>query len=268
MTDTQLSDDQPVIADDSQASSDGQHEQQSDEKKEYGKKVQNRISTLSGKLRDKDTQLAERDKTLEANATKLSELEAQISTLSAPKAPNSDMEFDNPDEFVKQTQAFNDHKQTLNNADIEKRIDAGISSRLNAQQEARDLEAKKQVFNKTVETFTKNGEAVGLNENDLANGMEILDQSGLSHEMQDYLLGDSAGPQLVDYLANNPGELGEMLEMSSFKQAAFIENKIRVNAMSTKPTVTGAPDPLLNIQGGGARETEDFDKLCPGAVFS
>ena len=71
----------------------------------------------------------------------------------------------------------------------------------------------------------------------------------------------------MDFLANNPKELEALTELPALNQAAHIERVIRAQAISNKPTVTGAPDPLLSINGGGMRETEDFEKLCPGAEF-
>lgn len=237
----------------------------SEQKKAYA--FDKQFGELNGKIKKRDAQIAEKDKTLETMNGKMSELEAQVANLTAPKAPNAELEFDNPDEFKRQTDAFNAHAITkLETGAIEK-AKVEFRQELATEREQEKLRKNQEEFAEQGNNHIKKGEAIGLTEEDMVVSANLLDNAGVPNEVQSFLFNDPEGPQIMDFLANNPKELEAMIELPTLNQAAYIERVIRVNAVSTKPTVTNAPNPLINIQGGGMREQDEFEKKYPGAVF-
>jgi len=236
-----------------------------EEKKAYA--LDKRFGKLTGDIKTRDSQLAERDKSLESMTGKMSEMQATIDGLTAPKPADPNLEFDNPEEFKRQEQAFNAHELTKVESTAIQKAKAEFRQELATEREQEQLKTAQAEFAQQADSHIKKGAAIGLTEEDMVVSARVLADSGVPHDVQSFLFNDEEGPQIMDFLANNPKELEAMTELPAISQAAYIERVIRVNAVSTKPTVTGAPNPLMNIQGGGMREQDDFEKKYPGAVF-
>ena len=249
-------------AEGSQPSTD-KHTASPDEKKSFA--IEKRIGKLTGVIKDSETKLAQKDEELQGATGKVSELEAEVARLTAPKEPDVDLQLDNPEEFNRQQKIFDEHKLGVVHTNAVKVAESNILKKLDADKKLEDQRKQRDEFQKKSNDFVKTGEGVGLKEEELTQIATYLHDSGMPSEIQSFLFDDSEGPQIMDFLANNPEDLGKMLEMNPIQQSAFIEKSIRANAVSAKPTVSGAPDPLLIIQGGGAQELDDFDKACPGA---
>jgi len=236
-----------------------------EQKKAYA--LDKRFSKLTGDIKSRDTALANKDKDLEVSASKNAELEARIAELSAPKAPNADLELDNPDEFKRQNDVFNAHTITKGQNAAVERAKVELRQEIAAERKQEQLNVETEKFNQKADAHIKKGEAIGLSEEDMIVSANVLANVGVSNDVQDFIFDDPEGPQIADFLANNPKELEAMVELSTTGQISHIERVVRAQAVSNKPTVSGAPNPLLNIKGGGMQEQDDFDKLCPGAEF-
>jgi hypothetical protein len=236
-----------------------------EEKKAYA--LDKRFGKLTSDIKSRDAQLAERDKSLESMTGQMSEMKAKIDSLTAPKPASSDLEFDNPEEFKRQNDAFNAHELTQVRNEAIQAAKVEFRQDLKLEREQEELTKQQAAFEQQANDHIKKGAAIGLTEEDMVTSARVLAQSGVPSEVQSFLFDDAEGPQIMDFLANNPKELAAMIEMPAIQQASYIERTIRVNAVSTKPTVTGAPQPLMNISGGGMQELDDFEKLCPGAEF-
>ena len=72
---------------------------------------------------------------------------------------------------------------------------------------------------------------------------------------------------MVEYLSDNPAEMHEILLLDPVSAGIRIANEIKPKALSQTPKVSGAPDPIPEVKGGGYVEVDDFDKKYPGAVI-
>lgn len=234
-----------------------------EEKKAYA--LDKRFSKLTGDIKSRDAQLADKDKSLESMTGQMSDMKAKLDSLTAPKPADPNLEFDNPDEFKRQTEAFNAHNLTNVRNEAIQAAKAEFREDLKLERQQEELNKQTEVFNQQASDHIKKGQAIGLTEEDLITSASVLAQAGVPNEVQSFLFNDPEGPQIMDFLANNPKELDAMIGLDAISQASYIERTVRVNAVSTKPTVTGAPQPLMNISGGGMQEQDEFEKLCPGA---
>jgi hypothetical protein len=94
-----------------------------------------------------------------------------------------------------------------------------------------------------------------------------LVNAGLSQELQMLILEDEAGPQITMHLAKNPELAYELLALPTTKAAIKLATSIKAAAISGKPEVTGAPDPIPESKGGSMREKSDFETRFPSAKF-
>ena len=241
------------------------HSADPEQKKAYA--FDKQFGELNRKIKKGDAKLEESGKALESANSEVSQLKAKLAEFTVPKEPDANLEFDNPDEFNRQKEAVRTHQLTQIKEDAVLEAEARINKRLNTERDQEQLRKKEETFNQQASDHIKKGQAIGLSEEDLITSASVLAQAGVPNEVQSFLFNDPEGPQIMDFLANNPKELEAMIGLDAISQASYIERSVRANAVSTKPTVTGAPDPLLNISGGGMQELDDFDKLCPGAEF-
>ncbi len=236
-----------------------------EQKKEYAlekKKAKNLARNAENQAR-----LAEQDKTLKANASKMAELEAKLEAANAPKAPNIDLELDDPEEYSRQSEAYRAHEKMLERREIVKEIRAE-DKKQNEDNALADRQrvAREELISK-VDNFLIKGESVGLSEDALEGAVKVLNEASVNSDIQNFLLDDENGPQIVEHLATNADDLEVMNKLSPMAQVKFIENTVRAKALLNKPTTSGAPSPLLDIGGGGAQEKDDFDTLYPNAEF-
>lgn len=236
-----------------------------EQKKEYAlkKKAEKNLARNAANK----AKIAELEEKSKAEAARVAELQEKLDAATAPKAPNSDLELDDPEEFNRQASAFNEHQLAQQRKSLREEVRADIQKEAEANALAESQRAAEAELIGKVENFVVKGEAVGLNEEALEIAATVLNDAGVPSDIQTFLLDDENGPQIVSHLASNAEDLEMMSKLSPLSQVKFIENTVRAKALLNKPTVSGAPEPLLNIGGGGAREQSDFDKLCPGAVF-
>ena len=104
-----VSEDLPTSTEGSQPSTD-KASASPEEKKAYA--LDKRFGKLTSDIKSRDAQLADRDKSLESMTGQMSEMQAKIDGLTAPKPASSELEFDNPEEFKRQNDAYNAHELT------------------------------------------------------------------------------------------------------------------------------------------------------------
>ena len=128
--------------------------------------------------------------------------------------------------------------------------------------ESKAAESRAQLINNYAEGGLRGGltiEQMQLNE-------QVIVGSGLNADVGEFIMGDESGAAIADHLANNPEVLHKINTMSPMQAASYITSQVKVNLAAPK-TVTSAPDPIMPISGGGVREQDEFDRLCPGASF-
>ena len=124
--------------------------------------------------------------------------------------------------------------------------------------------AKHQV---SVDSYASNATRDGVNLDKLLIAEQTLKQNGLSNELGSFLLNDVNGAKVVEYLSDNPAEMHEILSLDPVSAGIRIANEIKPKALSQTPKVSGAPDPIPEVKGGGYVAVDDFDKRYPGAVI-
>lgn len=230
-------------------------------------KLGERFSKLTGDLKAKDATIAELEETRSRERQELEEARKKLAELEAPKAPDPDLEFTDPEAYEAQKATFHEYEKQQERERIKQEVKADLASEIEQEQNAEKLEKEKAKLVAKVDNFVKRGEAVGLSEEKLEESAIALTEAGIPGDVQNLLLEDEDGAQIVDFLSDNPEQLEAMSKLSAIEQVKFIEKSVRAPATLNKPTVSGAPDPIINISGGGAREESEFEKSCPGAVF-
>ena len=135
------------------------------------------------------------------------------------------------------------------------------------QEQARQLQHK-QDQNKIISSYAERGFKAGLTQEQMQINEQVLNGSGIGADLGLFIMQDENGAQIADYLANTPEALAEINTMSPTMAAVKLANEIKPKAVGAR-NVTSAPDPVEGIRGGsGAKEIDDFDRLCPGATFS
>jgi hypothetical protein len=137
--------------------------------------------------------------------------------------------------------------------------------------ETQQQESAQQKANAThqanVDTYASNAARDGVNFDKLNLAEQTLKQNGLSNELGNYLLSDPNGAKIVEYLSDNPAEMHEILKLDPVSAGIRIATEVKPKVLSQTPKVSGAPDPIPEVTGGGYVAVDDFDKKYPGAVI-
>lgn len=127
---------------------------------------------------------------------------------------------------------------------------------------AQAVEKKKQL-----NTYVDNAINDGVNMEKLPMIEQTLNNAGINPQLGRYLMSDANGAKVAEYLVDNPAEMYEILQMDPVAAGIKISTEIKPKALSKTPNVSGAPDPIKEVVGGGYVEKDEFDKKYPNAVF-
>lgn len=134
------------------------------------------------------------------------------------------------------------------------------------QQAAQEASTNAQV-QKTVSTYANNAVRDGIDMDKLRVVDQTLNNAGISAELGNYLMQDTNGAKVAEYLSDNPALMHEVFALSPAAGAVKIATEIKALALASTPKVSNAPEPHAEITGGGFTEKDDFDKNYPDAVF-
>lgn len=93
---------------------------------------------------------------------------------------------------------------------------------------------------------------------------QTLNNAGISAELGNYIVNDPNGAKIAEYLADNPAEMYEVLQMDSVSAGIKIATQVKPRALSRTPKISNAPDPIPEVKGGGFVEQDSFDKTYKG----
>lgn len=127
---------------------------------------------------------------------------------------------------------------------------------------AQAVEKKKQL-----NTYFDNAINDGVNMEKLPMIEQTLNNAGINPQLGRYLMSDVNGAKVAEYLVDNPAEMYEILQMDPIAAGIKISTEIKAKALTKTPNVSGAPDPIKEVVGGGFVEKDEFDKKYPNAVF-
>ena len=243
---------QPVVNAESSPASEENHEQKSNG-------VQQRINDLTAK-RYQETRRA--DEAIEELAQYKAQQSNQtpaaqpVQDTSAPALPEDIYDEESMRKYYADNQVYN--KQVA---------ESSAQSQFESQQKQsmqQDLNAKNQVV---MDKYAANATRDGVDFDKLLIAERTLKQAGISNELGSYLMKDNNGAKIVEYLNDNPAEMHEIMQLDPVSAGIRIANEVKPKALSQTPKVSGAPDPIPEVNGGGYVQVDDFSKKYPGAVI-
>ena len=242
---------QPEIIAESSPASEDNHEQKTNG-------VQGRINDLTAKRYKEERRANEAEQ-------ELATLKAQYATQTPATQPAQDIQAPvQPDDIYDEDamRKYNDDNQAY----YTQTAQSAAKAQFELQQQASAQQAQQVQHQATVDNYAKNATRDGVNLDKLALAEQVLKQNGLSDQLGQYLINDQNGAKLVEYLNDNPAEMHEILSLDPVSAGIRIATEIRPKALSQTRKVSGAPDPIPEVQGGGGYvAVDDFDKKYPGA---
>ena len=71
------------------------------------------------------------------------------------------------------------------------------------------------------------------------------------YELLERIVSDVNGAKVAEFLVDNPAEMHEILALDPVSAGIKIANEIKPRALSKTPKVSGAPEPIADVKGGG-----------------
>jgi hypothetical protein len=242
---------QPEIIAESSPASEENHEQKSN-------RVQGRINDLTAKRYKEERRANEAEQ-------KLATLEAQLATQTPVVQSAQDNAPVLPEDIYDEEamRKYHTDSATYTNTVAQN----AAKSQFETQQQASAQQAQNAKHQANIDTYASNAARDGVDFDKLAIAEQTLKQNGLSNELGNYLLSDPNGAKIVEYLNDNPAEMHEVLKLDPVSAGIRIATEVKAKALSQTPKVSGAPDPIPEVTGGGYVAVDDFDKKYPGAVI-
>jgi hypothetical protein len=222
-------------------------------------RVEKRISTLVGKLSQKDQELAQ---VRAENAAIKASIESPKPTATID-LPSDDLRYEDPAEYRRQLSAYH---ASIASAEVQKSMREVEENRIRAQRDSERLAGEKR-HQEIVSDYLDNALLAGISEEKLLANEYVLRSVNLEKALVEQIYADKNGAQVVNFLADNPEKLQEVAAMNPYQAAVFIANQVKPQALSSKPTQTNAPDPAPITTGGGVPPSDEWSALAPGATF-
>lgn len=118
-----------------------------------------------------------------------------------------------------------------------------------------------------INNFAQNAISDGVSIDKLQAAETTLNQAGISPELGKYIMSDRNGGKIAEYLHDNPAIMHDVLSLDPVSAGIKIATEVKAAALSTTPKVTGAPDPVPTITGGGVEPKDDFESKYPDTEF-
>jgi hypothetical protein len=221
--------------------------------------VQGRINDLTAKRYKEERRANEAEQELaklKAQYVNNAPAPEPAQAINAPVLPDDLYDDDAMRKYHTDSQAY--YTQTAQGA---------AKSQFESQQQESAKQAESAKHKTNLDKYAANATRDGVDFDKLLIAERSLNQAGLSKELGSYLMNDTNGAKIVEYLNDNPAEMHEILALDSVSAGIRIANEIKPKALSQTPKVSGAPDPIPEVKGGGYIAVDDFDKKYPGAVI-
>ena len=219
-----------------------------------------RISTLTARNMHKDQELNQ----LKAENATLKAAKEQPKEVAAPELPNEDLRFEDEAAYKKQVSDY--HKAVAAESLREAQKDAESNRVASEKQKAEQASSQRQ--QEIVTSYVDSGIKAGISEVKMQANEQVLAMHKITPELAEFIYSDANGAQIVDYLADNPDKIQELMSSGSGHAYIKIANEIKPQALSTKPTHTNAPDPITPTRGGGSTVSDGLHPLLAGATFT
>jgi len=221
--------------------------------------VQKRINDLTAKRYQEARRADEAEEALaklKAQQTQSQPESQPEQNLTAPVLPEDIYDEEAMRKFHADSQAYN--AQAAQNA---------AKTQFESQQQSEQQRAQNAKHQAVIDKYAANATRDGVDFDKLLAAERTLKQAGLSNELGAFLMNDTNGAKIVEYLSDNPAEMHEIMQLDAVSAGIRIATDVKPKALSQTPKVSGAPDPIPEVKGGGYVETDDFSKNYPGAVI-
>lgn len=242
---------QPEVSVDSSSTSEENHEQKTNG-------VQKRINDLTAQK----YQEARRAEEAEAKLAEYQQREAkpqvvpQEQLATAPTVPEDIYDEDAMRQYYADSQAYN---LKIAQDAAKSQLESQQNESVRKSQEAKQKEA--------IDKYAQNATRDGVDFDKLLIAERNLKANGLSNELGQFLMNDTNGAKIVSYLNDNPAEMHEILSLDPVSAGIRIATEIKPKAISQTPRVSGAPEPIPEVTGGGYADVDEFSKQYPCAVI-
>jgi hypothetical protein len=176
----------------------------------------------------------------------------------AIERPNPELIYDDPDEFNRQSDAYNEHF-------VSQAITKQQETAQTAERQRLESEAQQTRQAATERAMIENATTHNIDINELHNAAAILNQRGIGTQLGELMLQHPNSAPLVDYLAKNPGDFDQVNQMTNPYSIMTALNDLSPKALQRN--ISSAPDPVTGLTGLPAREGDEFDKKCAGAIW-
>lgn len=183
-------------------------------------------------------------------AKELDELRKQVPAQKRPEVPELPDPYALTDEQYRQQQAKRDDALRQAAAyDARQSQLQEQEQRVKAQQE----QARQEQLREVVGTYTQRATKLGIKSEELQEASQICGAFGLggNDPLTQFILADEQGPLITKYLAKNPLELEQLVNMPATQAAVRIATLVKQKAVALKPKVNTAPDPVDSPRSSG-----------------
>lgn len=215
----------------------------------------NKMTAEKYELKDQNSQLQRQIEELQ----KAQPAQAQPEQLAQPVTnayPADDLQYDNPDEYRRQVDAYNDSR---------------ADARFQKQQQDANLQRQQELQVKNAQDmragYIAKANQLGVSEDEAFGSIQTLINQGISENLNNVIGHHDKAPAIAAYLAKNPAVFEELNTLSVTNPIGAAQKLLSIEADAVTRNISSAPAPNTNLNGLSAREPDEFDKACPGAVF-
>ena len=218
--------------------------------------VQKRINQLTAEKYQERREKEELQKRIADLESKTSQPAAQNEDLKAPSLPE-----DMYDEEAMRKY----HSDMIEYNQKAAQLAASSAYENRVKQEADKQSQSKQ--SEIVGQYAQNAIRDGVDLEKLRAAEQALNQAGISDSLGAYIMQDSNGGKIVEYLHDNPALMHEVLSLDPVSAGIKIATEVKPQALSTTPKVSNAPEPTPDLNGGGFVDKDDFERQYPDTEF-
>jgi hypothetical protein len=200
-------------------------------------------------INKKHRELMEERRAREALEARLQEIEAKQAPQSRPEIPPLPDPYD--EDFDAQMKARD--AKILEAA----KYDARQETLYQQQQQQREQQQRqKQTELETLaNSYAQRAAKLNITGDMLKAAGETVAAVGISDQLAEHILQDEQGPLITTYLARNPGEIEALQNLTPFKAALYLEQKIKTR-LSGGRKQADIPAPADTLRGGGTTRKE------------
>lgn len=226
-------------------------------------KKSNGVQERFNKMTAEKYELKDRNAALERQLEEMKQAQtvtAQPEPIAQPEAaklPDTELQYDNPEEYTRQLAAYS-QEQAI------KAIKGEQQAAENARQQQEQVQAQRDLR----VGFIAKAQEAGISEEQAFASISTLDSRGATPELAQALIQHDKAPSLLSHLAENPAVFDEINALSVTNPIGAAQKLLSIEAEAVTRNISSAPPPNTNLNGLSAREPDEFDKRCPGAVFT